>query len=203
MKNVTKILTAVVLCAAVFASTNRTDALGGNPAFWPGDEANISAFPAQVNNHGFVQLTNVGGLEDDESARVPSLAMVFNHNGTAWVYLNLGQGTRTALSLDTWYHIALTRSGNIFRLFLDGTQEDSLTDSNAMTSSNAGVHNGIRLGTINSALQYPVNGYIDDVRITKGVARYTSNFTAPTTALPTSAGDVNKQIIVYGKHSKN
>ena len=59
MKNVTKILTAVVLCAAVFASTNRTDALGGNPAFWPGDEANISAFPAQVNNHGFLQLSGV------------------------------------------------------------------------------------------------------------------------------------------------
>jgi len=118
------------------------------------------------------------------------------YNGSAWVYLNYTTGTRTALSLDTWYHIALTRSGNIFRLFLDGTQEDSLTDSNAMTSSNAGVHNGIRLGTINSALQYPVNGYIDDVRITKGVARYTSNFTAPTTALPTSAGDINKQILI-------
>ena len=64
MKNVTKILTAVVLCAAVFASANRVANLGGNAAFWPGDEANISAFPAQVNNHGFVQLTNVGGCTD-------------------------------------------------------------------------------------------------------------------------------------------
>ena len=120
----------------------------------------------------------------------------WHYNGSGWVYVNSSTGTRTALSLDTWYHIALTRSGNIFRLFLDGTQEDSLTDSNAMTSSNAGVHNGIRLGTINAGLDYPVNGYIDDVRITKGVARYTSNFTAPTTALPTSAGDINKQILI-------
>ena len=52
----------------------------------------------------------------------------WHHNGSAWVYLNQNQGTRTALSLDTWYHIALTRSGNIFRLFLDGTQEDSVTE---------------------------------------------------------------------------
>ncbi len=60
MKNVTKILTAAVLCAALFASTQRTDALGGNAALWPGDEANIAAFPAQVNNHAFVQLSGVG-----------------------------------------------------------------------------------------------------------------------------------------------
>ena len=116
------------------------------------------------------------------------------YNGSGWVYVNNSTGTRTALSLDTWYHIALTRSGNIFRLFLDGTQEDSATDSNAMTSSTGSVQSGIRLGAIN--LDNPVNGYIDDVRITKGVARYTSNFTAPTTAHSTSAGDVNKQIIV-------
>jgi len=65
-----------------------------------------------------------------------------------------------------------------------------------MTSSNGGAHSGIRIGAVNAGLDYPFNGYIDDFRITKGVARYTSNFTAPTTAHSTSAGDANKQIIV-------
>jgi len=77
MKNVTKILTAAILCAALFASTNRTDALGGNPAFWPGDEANIAAFPAQMNNHAFVQLTGVGVGGN-------SAALLFNNEGTTW-----------------------------------------------------------------------------------------------------------------------
>jgi len=81
MKNVTKILTAAILCAALFASTQRTDALGGNAAFWPGDEANIAAFPAQLNNHAYVQLTGVGdaGAGVNETA-----AILFNHEGTTW-----------------------------------------------------------------------------------------------------------------------
>jgi hypothetical protein len=88
MKNVTKILTAVVLCAAVFASTQRTDALGGNPAFWPGDEANIAAFPAQLSNHGYVQVSNMGnGQVDVDGSMVDamgSVGMVFNHGGHTW-----------------------------------------------------------------------------------------------------------------------
>ena len=67
MKNVTKILTAVTLCAALFASQQRIDALGGNAALWPGDEANIAAFPAQVNNHSYVQLSGVGTGDDDDA----------------------------------------------------------------------------------------------------------------------------------------
>ena len=60
MKNVTKILTVVTLCATLFGSAQRIGALGGNAALWPGDEANIAAFPAQVNNHAYLQLTGVG-----------------------------------------------------------------------------------------------------------------------------------------------
>ena len=41
-----------------------------------------------------------------------------------------------------------------------------------------------------------MDGYIEDVRVTIGQARYTSNFTAPTSAHLTSAGDVNKHIVV-------
>ena len=69
MKNVTKILTAVTLCSALFASDQRINALGGNAAFLPGDEANIAAFPAQINNHGHLQLSGVGGDGADDHRR--------------------------------------------------------------------------------------------------------------------------------------
>ena len=110
MKNVTKILTALVLCAAVFASTQRVESLGGNAAFWPGDEANIGAFPAQINNHGFVQLTNVGSGD----AHPAAASMVFDHNGTAW-------GLMSAAT----QHSSHSRTGNAERTLrsqLDGSR---------------------------------------------------------------------------------
>ena len=116
--------------------------------------------------------------------------ILYWYEGGEFNYLNNSQGTRTALSADTWYHIAVTRSGNVWRLFLNGTQEDTVTDSGTIVSSN---ENRLFIG--NFGVNY-LNGYMDDLRITVGQARYTSNFTAPTTAHLTSAGDANKQIIV-------
>ena len=115
-------------------------------------------------------------------------------SGTDWAYLNQTQGTRTALSNNTWYHVAVTRSGNTWRLFLNGTQEDSVTQSDQLTDSGSTTRLG-NYGPSGSA-SHGLNGYIEDFRITKGLARYTSNFTAPTSAHLTSAGDVNKQIVV-------
>ena len=116
--------------------------------------------------------------------------ILYWYEGGEFNYLNNSQGSQTALSADTWYHIAVTRSGNAWRLFLNGTQEDTVTDSGTIVSSN---ENRLFIG--NFGVNY-LNGYMDDLRITVGQARYTSNFTAPTTAHLTSAGDANKQIIV-------
>jgi len=80
MKNVTKILTAVVLCAALFASQQRVDALGGNAAMWD-DEANTAAFPAQVNNHAYLQLSGVGTTGEDATG---GASLLFQNDGTTW-----------------------------------------------------------------------------------------------------------------------
>ena len=116
--------------------------------------------------------------------------ILYWYEGGQFNYLNHAQGTQTALSADTWYHIAITRSGNTWKLFLNGTAEDTVTDSGTIVSSNED-----RLFIGNFGSNY-THGYIDDLRITVGQARYTSNFTAPTTAHLTSAGDVNKHIVV-------
>lgn len=80
----------------------------------------------------------------------------------------------TAMTANTWQHIAYSRSGTSLKLFLNGTQVGSATNSSNLTSQR------ITLGAYTSRATSFAFGYIDDLRITKGYARYTSNFTAPT-----------------------
>jgi hypothetical protein len=91
--------------------------------------------------------------------------------------------TGATLSINTWYHIAVCKSSGSTRMFVNGTQSGSTyTDG----TNYSGATNRPRLGA-NGNAEALTNfiGNIDDVRITKGVARYTSSFTAPIFALPT------------------
>ena len=85
--------------------------------------------------------------------------------------------TTASISANTWTHVAVTRQGNTFRQFINGVQDSSGTQSGTPTNGSE----VLRIGSVivdGSVTRY-FNGYIDDVRITKGVARYTSNFTPP------------------------
>ena len=83
------------------------------------------------------------------------------------------------------------RSSGTVTIYRDGTSTVSGSMPGDVDAS-ASPTIGIKAGTTD----YPLNGYLDDFRISKGLARYTSNFTAPTSAHLTSAGDVNKHIVV-------
>jgi hypothetical protein len=78
-----------------------------------------------------------------------------------------------------WNHCAISRSGNNFKMFLNGEETASATSSESINNNYNVLKIGDDEGSNNSA-----NGRIDEVRITKGVARYTSNFTPPTQPFP-------------------
>jgi hypothetical protein len=83
-------------------------------------------------------------------------------------------------ALNTWYHVAATRdSSNNVRLFIDGVQQGAAVSiSDAATQTQYGLQIG---GT-------DLQGFVDEARVTKGVARYTTNFTVPSASFPTKAG---------------
>ena len=88
----------------------------------------------------------------------------------------------TTLSSGIWYHIAACRSGTTSRVFVNGQAEITVTGDN--TSYATGTSRPIIGADGNNPSANTLNGHIDDLRITKGVARYTSNFTPPTAPFP-------------------
>jgi hypothetical protein len=85
------------------------------------------------------------------------------------------------IKTSNWIHIAVTRSGNDTKLFVNGVQDGS-TYTGGYTIATGG---DLYLGTgFYAPTTRTITGFIDDLRITKGIARYTSSFTPPDAALP-------------------
>jgi hypothetical protein len=99
-----------------------------------------------------------------------------NVNGTSF-RLNLNN----TVTINTWFHLAVVRYNGTWNGFVNGA---SLGTSAAAAAFNLG-NGGTFVGRFGGATAYEWPGYIDDLRITKGIARYTSNFTPPTTAFLT------------------
>jgi hypothetical protein len=89
----------------------------------------------------------------------------------------------TGATAGTRVHVALTRSGNVFRAFLDGVQVATKTDSRTLFNSTKNFF----VGGNDHASKQEFTGKIHALRVTKGVARYTGTFTPPTWPLPTHA----------------
>jgi hypothetical protein len=86
--------------------------------------------------------------------------------------------TNANLSTNTWYHIALVREGSDFELFINGNSKGTKTDASEFpTITDYGLEIG--MGRSGSFLEY-FHGYMDEFRVSAGVARWTSNFTPPT-----------------------
>lgn len=87
-------------------------------------------------------------------------------------------------SINIWYHVAVVRNGNNFMMFIDGTQIGT-TDSDASEVTNFAA--GIEIGRSDVGSSN-LNGWLDEYRISKGIARWTSNFTPPTAPYAPLAG---------------
>jgi hypothetical protein len=84
--------------------------------------------------------------------------------------------TASGISASTWHHIAFTRKGNDFYLFIDGTQKWTINNSADMPLAAQ-----LYIGSLSTPGSY-LNGYLDEVRMMKGGALWSGSFTAPTYA---------------------
>jgi hypothetical protein len=82
----------------------------------------------------------------------------------------------TSIAYNTWVHVALVRQSGNVNLYINGQQAGSTTNNSNINGVGGVTYIATTGDTIASSY---INGYLDDFRITKGVARYTANFTPP------------------------
>ena len=83
-------------------------------------------------------------------------------------------GTGNGLTANTWQHLAAVRYGNNVSLYINGTSVASTPYTSTLNNPASRLVLGAQLS--GGAGTYYYTGYMDDIRITKGIARYTSNF---------------------------
>ena len=179
---------------------------GGSSLYIGGDGSKIEIGANGLNATG--DFTFECWIYDTSVDNYPQLAINSSSNG---FFLYLGNGATsgsnkvlrhwnggsvtnfsTELPQSQWYHFALVRSGSTVKLYINGT-----ADSTTRTDSGTYLMGQTSTLTIGAdGLGNDFRGYINDLRITNGLARYTTNFTPPTSAHLTSSGDINKHIVV-------
>ena len=111
-------------------------------------------------------------------------------NGLTWTW-EVGNGSGSnyftlsaTCTQNVWQHIALTRSGNTYTFWLNGVAASTTTNSNGPATASRVLAIGLNAYNASPTSTQFFTGYIDDLRITKGQALYTSNFTPPAQSLP-------------------
>ncbi|HUV84134.1 MAG TPA: LamG-like jellyroll fold domain-containing protein, partial [Methanosarcinales archaeon] len=95
-------------------------------------------------------------------------------------YCNYIMTNNWSPSANTWYHIAFVRSSTSIYIFIGGTSQSLTATTAVSTNSFVNVAGIMKVGTQDETNN--VNGWIDEFRVSKGIARWTANFTPPTRA---------------------
>jgi len=123
-----------------------------------------------------------GNLEWFVGTNGTTLVFAFTTNGGSYTIPSSGYTMQSG----SWQHIAVTRESGYIKIFVDGDQEGSTHND-----SSANYYNGtdpLQIGANeHGGSSWRANARISTVRITKGQALYTSNFTVPTSPLTTTS----------------
>jgi hypothetical protein len=133
----------------------------------------------------------------DQRTAATDTAVMIAVNSTEKVYVYINGATRclgtSTLATNTWYHIAVTRTSGSTRLFINGSQEGATySDTNDYPSKQ------IRIG-IDYAGNSPVNGFIDEVRVSN-ISRYSGTFTPSSTEF---VSDSNTKLLLKFEGDNN
>ena len=146
---------------------------------------NDACFDFWYNNNGISGGYGIAGQQDSSGTLGSTSFIMIRSGDSGFIQITIVnasasgttslQSTTGFASTSTWNHVALTKSGTSFRLFINGTQEDSTKTLDSVRSSSQPFTIG-RAGDGGSGSSVR----IDEVRFSVGTARWTSNFTPST-----------------------
>ena len=130
-------------------------------------------------------------LDQRTAASEASVTIDSNVSGNIRFYVNGAYAitSNTVVSLNTWTHIAISKVSGTTRMFVGGTlQTTTYSDSNTYAARPVSV------GSYYSHSGGMLNGYVDELRITKGTGRYTTTFTPTTSEF---VPDANTKLLMH------
>ncbi|MFH1664942.1 MAG: LamG domain-containing protein, partial [Candidatus Omnitrophota bacterium] len=104
-------------------------------------------------------------------AGVNKMALWLSSTGSGWTIANFAQGIKTDWVSNQWYHTALVWDGTNYKVYVDGTLDITVPSSVGLCDTT-----GIFIGQWGYTGHF-LDGYIDEFRVSKGIARWTENFT--------------------------
>lgn len=127
----------------------------------------------------------VVGMPTMDNPANKSYQLEVRPNGTLGLWLSNGAVytvSTDVIALNTWTHVAVVKNGSNWRLFIAGIQQFSITNSTTLFSDSM-----VQVGRDNTTTRY-FKGYLNDLRLTRGIAKYSGNFTPPGSLLSTLSG---------------
>lgn len=163
----------------------------GNRLSMPTNQSQLALGAGDFTVEAWVYRTVSGSgtilYGQSDNSTIAGSSYAFFVSGSATSDLYVGSTTYAATSpnpaLNQWAHVAYVRNGTSYKTYLNGTQVGSATLLAGATVNVGATTTGPTIGTTGGNMNTLV-GYIDDLRVTKGIARYTANFTPPTAAFP-------------------
>ena len=186
---------------------------GGTSGFFDGTDDYLSISYNSDFNFGtdsftwesWIYPTNISGIDgiyatSGGSGVNPKFAVHLNAGTPSIHYNNLTNGSdlyttaTSAVSINTWTHLAFVRNGSNWTWYINGNSAGTGTNNTTITFTSQPTY----IGYGGEAYFTPFNGYIDEVRVTKGVARYTGSFTTSSVAFPDNIGVTQLQTKYVG-----
>jgi hypothetical protein len=148
------------------------------------DNVNLQLGTGNFTIEGWIYLNAIGSQRGFVAKGTSTTGWALSVNALNQVVFTFGSSNINStglLAMSTWYFVTVVREGtgtNQTKIYINGTNDGTGTVSTNFNQTSIMYIGAGRVGGNN------LDGYIDDLRITKGVARYTANFTPPTAAFP-------------------